>query len=183
LTDASWRLYTKKRGKFLAGLPLFLYFFKERNVNHPPKFKTVGNSTIVNEKTGEIYSKENVNFSIREAIKCKIREDFMLTFQDSLEEVAENKGLTAGACRVLFYFLSKMNYENCVFLTQGEIAESLGTTRQQIGKSIAVLIKNNYVKTFVERGSVNTYMISPKISIRGDEKTRKDITRFWNNLK
>lgn len=149
---------------------------------HPPKFKTVGKSTIVNEKTGEFYSKENVNFSVREATRCKIREDFMLTFQNTLEKVAENKSLTAGACRVLFYFLSKMNYENRVYLTQGEIAESLGTTKQQISKSIAVLIKNNYVKSFVERGLINTYIVSPKISIKGDEKTRKAIIRYWNNL-
>lgn len=146
------------------------------------KFKKVGKSTILDTATDELYAKENVNYRVSEARPPKIRKEFMLLFQDALYELAKDKNLPRSSYSVLLYLLGLMDFNNCVYISQREIAEALSTTQQQISKAIALLIISGHLKSFILRGSVNVYMISPKLCLRGDDSTRRKIIRAWNSL-
>jgi hypothetical protein len=146
------------------------------------KFKKVGESTILDTVSNELYAKENVNYRVSEARPPKIRKEFMLLFQEALHELAKDRTLHRSCYTVLIYLLGMMDFENCVYISQRELAEDLDTTQQQISKAIALLIGSGYIKAFIIRGNVNIYMISPALCLRGDIDTRRKIVRTWNRL-
>jgi biotin operon repressor len=143
--------------------------------------KQVNKNTVFETNTGEIFSSKNTNYLVFEQ-KTKLRENFMVIFQEALRELAKDKNLTACARRILDFFLSVMDYDNEVYLNQKEIAHELETTQQQISKSIRLLQELGYIKIVKTRGTVYLYKIIPDLALRGGARKREKLTNEWHDL-
>ena len=147
-------------------------------MNIPDKFKEIDSKTVMNRLTSEVYSKDNVEFYMAKS-RPKIKEKFMLTFQDSLYELAKDKALPRTSYSVLIYLMSLMDYDNTVAVNQRDIALDLETTQPVISRALKVLEKRDYIRIFSCRGQVNRYLIWPGLCEKGDHRSRKVVEQMW----
>jgi hypothetical protein len=148
-------------------------------MNSQAKFKKLDSTTIVDEATNEVYAKENVNYYMAK-FRPKIKDKFMLTYQDSLYELAKDKALPRTSFSVLIYLISLMDFDNTISINQRDIAEDLETSQQVVSRAVKILEQRSYIKIFPNRGQVNTYLICPALCEKGDHRTRKEVERMWD---
>lgn len=147
-------------------------------MNIPVKFKKVDSTTVIDQVTNEVYAKENVNYYMAK-FRPKIKEKFMLAFQDSLYELAKDKALPRTSYSVLIYLISLMEFDNTVTINQSDIAIDLETTQPVISRALKILGQRDYIRIFLHRGQVNTYLIWPGLCEKGDHRTRKEVEKMW----
>lgn len=150
-------------------------------MNSFQKYKKVDSTTILDEKNGEVFSRENVNFFLAK-FRPKIKEKFMLTYQDSLYQLAINRDLPRTSFSVILYLMSIMDFDNTITINQQDIADDLQTSQQVISRAIQILDQQGYIKILSKRGQANTYLISPALCEKGDHKTRKLVEKVWEEL-
>ena len=97
----------------------------------------------VDQNTGEILDGLIVYCGVKRNAYAK---GWVMNSQESLEIIAKDRDLTGEAHRVLWYLLSRLDFENWIQVTQREIAEELGLKKQNASRSIAVLTWMKYKK-------------------------------------
>lgn len=130
--------------------------------------------------TGAIYSKVNANW-IANRIRPKIKENFMLAFQQEFADLAE-KRLSGMEYSVLLFLLASVDYDCTTSIHQKEIAERLNCKKQVISRAVLRLKEEELIKFYYKRGYSSTYFVNPYLCIRGNEKNRKEIIREWELL-
>lgn len=133
--------------------------------------------SVVNDKTGEIVF--NNAFILPQ--KAKIKEGFMMIFQEAFETYSKDKSISGAKRRVLEFLLAKMDYENEVYETQRDLAEELETTQQEISKSVRSLEEAGYIKIIPTKGTVYIYRINPNLAWKGSTKNREKALEDWDN--
>jgi DNA-binding MarR family transcriptional regulator len=88
---------------------------------------------IFNDETGEIHEPKRK--------KIKRTEPFFMVELKSAEELAGIKELHGTEHRVLWFILSRMNFEGKAFPKQAAIAESLGMPKSQVSVAIKRLVE------------------------------------------
>lgn len=91
--------------------------------------------------------------------------NWIMGLQESFQEIAK-MDLTGEQFKVLFYLMSRTDFENYLNITQSEIAKELGMKQSQISRSFKALVEKNLIKK-VKKGSANFYLFNPEILYKG----------------
>ena len=96
---------------------------------------------LLDRDTGEVIDEGNLVYVPK---KIRIKEGWFMAMQDGLEMLAR-KPVRGESMRVLLYLMSKMDFENYVRPTVGEIAEALGMKKQNASRAIKELRERQIV--------------------------------------
>ena len=109
--------------------------------------------------------------------QVKIKEDYIMIFQENVRNILKNMELTPGELKIFFYLLSVTDFENYIWITQQEIAEELKMKQPYIARVIKSLEEKGLIIK-EKRGRNNVYKINPQIAWKGREKNRKNILKL-----
>lgn len=87
----------------------------------------------------------------------------------SAAQIADMKELHGTEHRVLWFILSRMNYENKSFPNQSFIAESLGMPKSQVSVAVKKLCESGAIKKITVDG-VKGFEVHPSVASRGVAK-------------
>ena len=97
----------------------------------------------------------------------RIREGWLMTFQDALKVVAADRELTATQLRVLLYSMGRLDFENYIHLSQAEIARELGVKPPNVSAAVAALVRKKILTKGPRVGRVSTLRLSPDFGWKG----------------
>ena len=122
---------------------------------------------LVNPKTGKEYK------GLAVPMKKKFPEpiEYVSIFKHGLEHIAKLK-LTPTDYTVLITFLSRLEYENWIRVSQKTIAEKLNLTQPQVSKSVKKLVEE---KIFLKEQDPSDegrqlYRLNPSLGWKGEAK-------------
>jgi DNA-binding transcriptional ArsR family regulator len=102
----------------------------------------------------------------------KLGEGFFMGLQAAFVTLAQRK-LTHDACRVLFFFLGRMEYENHIRVTQSEVVAKLGMDKSRVSRAIKVLVEQGIVAPTEEKmGRSVFYKVNSEYVWRGKVRNR-----------
>lgn len=104
--------------------------------------------------------------------KVRIKEGWFMAMQDGFERLAKEP-VRGETMRVLLYLMSKMDFENWLRTTHGEIAQSLTMKRSNVSRSMRELRERQIV--FVDRE--NRLVLDPSFGWRGGVRNLRDFER------
>jgi len=104
--------------------------------------------------------------------KLKRTEPFLMVTLKSAEEISQVKELHGTEHRVLWFILSRMNYENRSFPSQSAIAEALKMPKSQVSLAIRKLVDCNAISKIHVDG-VNGFEVHQSLASRGSVKEPK----------
>jgi len=93
---------------------------------------------------------------------------FMMNLKDA-ETIARDKGLHGTEFRILFFLLSRIDYENKAMLSQAFIAKQLEMPQSQVSASIKKLVECEAIRKISIDGQ-NGYKVSDNLVSRGGLK-------------
>ncbi|MCK5728325.1 MAG: replication/maintenance protein RepL [Methylococcales bacterium] len=130
----------------------------------------------INAKTGE---KKDGYFVYIAYPKPKITGNrWMMTFQDSLAIIAEDKDLTGQTLRVFMLSISELEFENYITIKQVDMAKRLSMHKTDVSKSMRILVDKGIILK-VKEGTTSAYKLNPTYGWKGKvsnlEKERKRI--------
>lgn len=102
--------------------------------------------------------------------RVRIREGWMMTFQQALTVLAADRELTATQLRVLLYTMGRLDFENYVHLSQAEIARALGIKRPNVTTAVGALVRKKILLQGPRVGRVSTLRLSPDVAWKGRYK-------------
>ena len=121
--------------------------------------------------TGEIFE-EGVPVWV--GSKIKWNEGFVMTFQEAIVRVAEDKDMTHQMTRVWLIMLGKISFENWVTVPQIEIAASLGMKKSDVSRAIRRLIDKGLILRGPKIGRTSAYKLNSHYAWKGKLKGLKE---------
>jgi DNA-binding MarR family transcriptional regulator len=109
----------------------------------------------------------------------RIKEGWLMMFQDGLTKLAKDRSLTQQQLRVLLYLMGKLDFENYIHMPQREIAEAIGMARPHVSTAIRQLVRRGILHNGPVVGRVGTLRLSPTFGWKGrvrslvEERTRR----------
>jgi predicted transcriptional regulator len=113
---------------------------------------------LFNEDTGEI-------LEVRRKKTKRTESFFMMNLKDAAA-IAKTDNLHGTEYKVLFFLLSRIDYENRAVLTQSFIAKELGMPQPQVSAAIKKLVEAGVISK-ISVGGANGYMVSEFVASRG----------------
>ena len=111
--------------------------------------------------TGEI-----VAVTQRKKNKNTFEENFFMTECSSAEVISADKDLNGTDFRVLWFLLSRINYNNVAILPQVCISEKVNTQHSMVSASIKKLCEKGYIEK-VSVDKANGYLVNKDFAIKG----------------
>jgi predicted transcriptional regulator len=132
----------------------------------------------VNEKTGE---KKEGYFVYIAYPKPKITGNrWMMTFQDSLINIATDKDMTGETLKVMLLLMGNLDFENYIHIKQVELAKTLEMQKTNISRSMRILVDKGIILK-VKEGRTAGYKLNPQYGWKGQVSNRnKEIERIVN---
>ena len=96
----------------------------------------------VDQKTGEILEGIVVYCGVKYNPYAK---GWVMNSQEAMEILARDRDLKGEAHRVIWYLLSRLDFENWIQITQKEIAEELEINKVNVSKTISLLEKKGII--------------------------------------
>lgn len=128
----------------------------------------------IDAETGEVFDDGTLVYV---PYRARIKEGWMMTFQDGLLGLAKDKGLNLEMWRVLSYLMGKLDFENYIHISQAVIAAELGMQPSNMSRAIARLMAKGILIAGPKVGRAKTYRLSPALGWKGRvtslEKARK----------
>lgn len=121
------------------------------------------NYALLNVETGQM-------LHITQRQKTQDGRNFCMVDLSSAEMVAKAETLHGTEYKVLWFLLSKLDYNNNAILTQSFVAQSLSMPQPQVSASIKKLCATGVIKKINVNGA-NGYYVDPRFAVKG---TRKD---------
>ncbi len=91
--------------------------------------------------------------------------------------------LSGETYRVLFVMLSKMTFNNFIFIRQKDIAEILGIGRQQVSRAIKALLAAEVLFIHDTDGRYVNYIFNPDIAFRGAHSKIGKVKGMVNDIR
>lgn len=113
---------------------------------------------LFNEDTGEI-------LEVRRK-KTKRTEPFLMMNLKDAAEIAKADKLHGTEYKVLFFILSRIDYDNRAVLTQAFIAKELNMPQPQVSAAIKKLVEEGAISK-ISVGGANGYMVGEHVASRG----------------
>ncbi len=131
---------------------------------------------VVNEKTGE---KKDGFFIYVPYPKPKIKGNrWMMTFQDSLINIATDKDMTGETLKVMLLLMGNLDFENYIHVKQVELAKTLEMQKTNVSRSIKLLVNKGIILK-VKEGRTAGYKLNPNYGWKGTAANRdKEINRI-----
>jgi DNA-binding MarR family transcriptional regulator len=105
------------------------------------KTKQLSRIGLLDRDSGEVIDEGSLVYVPK---KIRMKEGWFMAMQDGLEMLAKEP-LRGESMRVLLYLMSKMDYENFMRPTVGEIAEALSMKKQNASRAIKELRERQIV--------------------------------------
>jgi DNA-binding MarR family transcriptional regulator len=93
-----------------------------------------------------------------------------MMFQDMLVEIAKDREMTGETCRVLFYLLGQMDFENRILVTQGDAAAALGLQKTNVSRAVRTLCEKGILLKGPKAGRSATYQLNSTYGWKGKVK-------------
>lgn len=122
---------------------------------------------IFNDTTGEL-----VEIRQRKNKKRKGRNFFMVEQLDA-DNLSKMKDMHGTDHRILWFILSKIDFENKTLMTQAYIAKCLDMQQSLVSQSIKKLVDFGYIRKINVNGT-NGYLVNSEFAIKGSEKETKE---------
>ena len=135
--------------------------------------------TSVDQDTGEVLDGLIVYCGVKHNPYAK---GWVMNSQESLEIIAKDKDLTGEAHRVLWYLLSRLDFENWIQVTQKEIAEELGLKKQNASRSILLLESKRIILRGPKIGRSYAFRLNPYFGWKGKVRNLDDYRQKENDI-
>ena len=134
--------------------------------------------TSVDQDTGEVLDGLIVYCGVKRNPYAK---GWVMNSQESLEIIAKDKDLTGEAHRVLWYLLSRLDFENWIQVTQKEIADELGLKKQNASRSILLLESKRIILRGPKIGRSYAFRLNPYFGWKGKVRNLDDYRQKEND--
>lgn len=121
-----------------------------------------------------------------EGIECLVlarkksrRKGFSCMYNDSLTELAKLR-YSGAEFSVLLTMIANMNYDNICEMSQSQIAEEIGSSKDVVSRACKELEANQHIALARKIGTVKLYQVSPYIVVKCDEGQEKVLTEHWD---
>lgn len=121
------------------------------------------NVVSVDQETGEVMDGALVWVSQR----AKIREGWFMGFQEAFLELAKDVELAGQPMRVLLVLMSKLDWENFIAFSQGDIAKQLKIRPEAVSRAVRLLREKGVIEAGPVLGNTKTYKLNPGYAWRG----------------
>ena len=101
----------------------------------------------------------------------KIREGWVMTFQNSLVKLSKDKTVTGEQLRVLLFLMGKLDFENYIHVPQVDVARALEMQPSNVSRAIAALTAKGVLVRGPKLGRVVTYRLSSGFGWKGRVST------------
>ncbi len=145
------------------------------------KFQQLPDGSLIDTETGEILDQARGTFVFIPS-RLKLREDWFMTFQDALAELATDKELWGRPRAVLDYMMSRLNFENYIALEQKEIAEKLKIYKPDVSYSIKLLVEKGIIVKGPRLGKSWSYRLNSHYGWKGRVKNLKNERRKFRAI-
>jgi predicted transcriptional regulator len=103
---------------------------------------------------------------------------WMMTFQDSLIEIAKDKDFTSPAKTILFFLMGSLDFENYIHLRQADIVKELEMQKSHVSTAMKLLVNKGIILK-VKEGRTAGYKLNPHYGWKGQISNRnKEIDRI-----
>ena len=109
--------------------------------------------------------------------KPKITDRWFMAFQEAFEFIAKDRDLTDEHRRVLFYLLSRLDFDNYIQIAQIEIAEALGMHKTHVNRAIKLLEGKNIIIRGPKVGRSSCFRLSPNLGWKGRVSSLREAQR------
>lgn len=99
--------------------------------------------------------------------KVRWREDFVMTFQDAVLQISEDRDMTQQMLRVWLHMLARISFENWVTIPQIEMAKRLGMQKADVSRAIKSLIEKGLVLRGPKIGRTSAYKLNSHYAWKG----------------
>ena len=137
------------------------------------RFQQMPDGSILDKETGEILDQGCGTFVFIPS-RIKIKEGWVMTFQDGLAALAADKDLWGRPRAVLDYMMSRLNFENYIALEQREIVEKLGIHQPDVSSAIKMLVAKGVLEKGPRLGKSWSYKLNPFYGWKGRVKNLKE---------
>lgn len=122
--------------------------------------------------TTKYKNKLNDGFYVYVPKKQKIKDSFVMMFQETLQELATKNVLTIEGYRVLLALIAKTDFENFIHVKQVQIATDLGMQKQNVNKAFKRLIELNIIEK-ISHDNINGYRLNYEMGWKGKASNLK----------
>lgn len=99
--------------------------------------------------------------------RAKIKEGWFMGFQAGFLELAKDTELRGQPMAVLLALLSKLDFENYIAISQGELARELGMTASRFSQAMTKLKARGVILAGPKVGTAQTFRLNPGYAWRG----------------
>lgn len=123
----------------------------------------------VDADTGETLEGVTVLVSGKKSIFTRIYgRRWFVASQDPMAMLAADKEMTMEPCRVFLYLLSRLDFDNFIYVTQAEIADFLGMQKPHVSRAIKFLERKEMILRGPKLGHSHAWRLNPNYGYKGD---------------
>lgn len=109
--------------------------------------------------------------------RAKIKEGWMMMFQDALVKLSTDRSMTQRHWRVLAYLLGKLDFENFIHVTQADVGRELEIAKGDVSKLVRDLVRRGIVISGPKVGNARTFRLSPGLGWKGRVRKLQEARR------
>lgn len=109
--------------------------------------------------------------------KPKIRDGWLMTFQDSLAELAKDPDLKGEHWRVYSYLVSQLDFDNFIQISQKEIADTLNMNKSNVSQAIKLLSDKKIIFRGPKIARSSSFRLNEHYGWKGKVKNFKEARR------
>jgi len=97
-----------------------------------------------------------------------INEYRFTAFRKSFSEIAADKEMTLEPHKVWLYLMSRLDFDNFIYVAQTEIADRLGMKKPNVSRSIKLLERKELILRGPKLGHSHAWRLNPDYGYKGD---------------
>jgi hypothetical protein len=128
----------------------------------------------VDQDTGEVLEGVVVYCGVKQNPYSK---GWVMNSQDAMEILARDKDIKGETHRIIWYLLSRLDFENWIQITQKEISEELGINKVNVSKAITLLEEKELIVRGPKIGRTYAFRLNPMFGWKGKVRNLDDYRR------
>jgi transcription initiation factor IIE alpha subunit len=132
----------------------------------------------VDQDTGEVLEGVVVYCGIKHNPYTK---GWVMNSQDAMESLSKDKDIKGETHRIIWYLLSRLDFENWIQITQKEISEELGINKVNVSKAITLLEEKELIVRGPKLGRTYAFRLNPLFGWKGKVRNLDDYRKEQEN--
>ena len=99
---------------------------------------------------------------------------WVMNSQEALEIIAKDKEITGRIHRVLWFIVSRLDFQNWIQLSQQEICKELGMKKQHVSSAVKLLEQKEIILRGPKVGRSYAFRLNPYFGWKGNVKNLND---------